>query len=92
MSPSAVWAATLPGEAATLALAVAGRSNWQGWPVDKPHKPGELAAEWAARELARREAERDAADEQYVAEDEERLRTEPVDDEGNYAVQPTKAA
>ena len=79
LSPSALWAATLPGSAATLALAVAARSNWQGWPAGKPHQPGELATEWAARELARRNAE----DEQYIAEDEERLRIESVDDEGN---------
>jgi hypothetical protein len=58
-------------------------------PADKPvwrqhRQPGELAAEWTARELARREAD----DAQYVADDEARLRTEPVDSSGNYAPQP----
>jgi hypothetical protein len=46
-----------------------------GWASVPP--PGTLAAEWTARELARRDAEwreRDLADEKYVAEDEERLR------------------
>jgi hypothetical protein len=37
-------------------------------------QPGDIAAEWTARELARRELE----DEQYVAADEARLATEPV--------------
>lgn len=81
LSDSALWAATLPGDAATLALAQAARANWRGWPKDKPNRPGDLAAEWTARELARREAD----DAQYVAEDEARLRTAPVDLSGNYA-------
>jgi hypothetical protein len=46
-------------------------------------KPGELAAKWAAYELARRELE----GAQYVAKDAERLRTAPVDGSGNYARQ-----
>jgi hypothetical protein len=50
-----------------------------GWVSVPP--PGTLAAEWTARELARREAD----DARYVAEDEERLRTAPVDSSGNYA-------
>ena len=50
-----------------------------GW-VSKP-PPGTIAAEWEAREWSRREAD----DARYVAEDEERLRTEPVDASGNYA-------
>jgi hypothetical protein len=55
-------------------------------PISKPawrsqRQPGDLAAEWTARELAAREAE----DAKYVAEDEERLRTKPVDLSGNYA-------
>ena len=73
LSPSALWAATLhtalPGDAATLALAQAERVNRQ----PRPHwqnQPGDLATQWVARELARREAE----DAQYVAEDEARLR------------------
>jgi hypothetical protein len=45
-------------------------------------QPGELAAEWTAREWARREAD----DAQYVAEDEARLQSEPVDASGNYAL------
>jgi hypothetical protein len=56
--------------------------------VDKPvwrqdRQPGDLAAEWTARELARREAE----DAQYVAEDEARLRATPLDASGNYPLQ-----
>ena len=51
------------------------------WPIGglkpKPaYREKTTEAEWRAR---------DAADEQYVAEDEERLRTEPVDLSGNYA-------
>jgi hypothetical protein len=62
LSEFALWAATLePPKPAR--------------PIDKPawhlqRQPGDLAAEWTARELARREAE----DAKYVAEDEERLR------------------
>ena len=56
-------------------------------PVEKPwrlqRQPGELTAEWAAHELARREAE----DVQYVAEDAARLQSEPVDASGNYSLQ-----
>jgi hypothetical protein len=57
-------------------------------PADKPawrlqRQPGELAAEWTAREWARREAD----DAQYVREDEARLQSEPVDASGNYALQ-----
>jgi hypothetical protein len=54
-------------------------------PVDKPNwhlqrQPGDVAAEWTANELARREAD----DAQYVADDEERLRITPLDASGNY--------
>ena len=75
LSDFALWAATLDPPKPRL--------------IDKPawclqRQPGDLAAEWAAGELARREAE----DAEYVAEDEERLRTEPVDLSGNYALRP----
>jgi hypothetical protein len=54
-------------------------------PVDRPawclqRQPGDLAAVWAAAEWARRETE----DEQYVAKDEERLRTTQPLSDGNY--------
>jgi hypothetical protein len=60
--------------------------------MDKPawrsqRQPGDLAAEWTPRELARREAD----DAEYVAKDEERLRNEPVDLSGNYKLQEAAA-
>jgi hypothetical protein len=62
LSDFAFWAATLdPPKPQRLA--------GQSW-----GQPGEIAAEWTAREMACREAD----DAQYVADDEERLRTEPV--------------
>jgi hypothetical protein len=53
------------------------------WPIggiDKPEPREKISeAEWLRRELA---------DAQYVAEDEERLRTEPLDASGNYVLRP----
>jgi hypothetical protein len=53
-------------------------------PVDKSwrmnRQPGDIAAEWEANELKRREAE----DAQYVAYDEEWMRKTPLDASGNY--------
>ena len=74
LSDSGFWAATLDPP--------------KSRPADKPswrlqRQPRELAAEWTARELARREAD----DAQYVAEDEARLQSEPVDASGNYSLQ-----
>ena len=85
LSEFALWAATLEPPKPRL--------------IDKPawhqqRQPGDIAAEWTARELARREAEwreRDLADARYVAEDEARLRTEPVDASENYAPSATEA-
>jgi hypothetical protein len=72
LSDFSLWAATLdPPKPVQL-------------PIDKTRwhrRPGELASEWTAREWARREAD----DAQYVAEDEARLQSEPVDASGNYA-------
>lgn len=71
LSDFSLWAATLdPPKPAPVS-----KPSWCQQP------PGQLAAEWTARELARREAD----DAQYVAEDEARLRTAPVDTSGNYA-------
>ena len=65
LSAFSLWAATLdPPKPAPIS-----KPAWR-----QQHEPGELAAEWTARELARREAE----DAQYVAEDEERLRNSEV--------------
>ena len=57
------------------------------WPIDgikpKPIFREKITeAEWR---------ERDLADAHYVAEDEERLRTEPLDASGNYALRPRGA-
>jgi hypothetical protein len=62
LSEFAFWAATLEPPKSPL-------TNKPAWQLQR--QPGDLAAEWTARELARREAE----DAKYVAEDEERLRT-----------------
>jgi hypothetical protein len=71
LSEFSLWAATLdPPKPAQTAK-----------PACQHQQPGDLAAEWTAREWARREAD----DAEYVAEDEARLRTEPVDHSGNYA-------
>jgi hypothetical protein len=51
-------------------------------------QPGDIAAEWTARELAARETD----DAQYVAEDEERLRTTQPLPDGNYPLQQTRQA
>ena len=72
-----VQTATTLEAARKLAINVAFWTSPIGGIKPKPapqEKPTE--AEWR---------ERDAADEQYVAADEERLRTEPVDLFGNYA-------
>lgn len=73
-----VQTATTLGAARKLAINVA---LWT-WPVGgvkpKPAPQEKISeAEWR---------ERDAADEQYVLRDEERLRTEPVNSSGNYAL------
>jgi hypothetical protein len=75
LSDFSLWAATLPDPKPQRAAPASWRMQ---------HQPGDLAAEWAARELARREID----DAQYVAEDEARLQTEPVDDSGNFALRP----
>jgi hypothetical protein len=65
LSEFSLWAATLdPPKPRPMAESA---TRWH-------RQPGDIAAEWTARELARRELE----DEQYVAADEARLATEPV--------------
>src|SRR5262249_27804493 len=64
LSDFALWAALLPDPKPPQKPAD------KSWRLDR--QPGELAAEWTASELARREAD----DAQYVAEDEERLRAD----------------
>src|SRR5262245_51468765 len=75
LSDFSLWAATLPDPKPQ-------RSVDRSWRMHR--QPGELAAEWTARELARRDAE----DEQYVKRDEERLRRTPLDASGNYPLRP----
>jgi hypothetical protein len=75
LSDFSLGAATLPD----LRPQRAAPASWQ-----MQRQPGDLAAEWTAREWARREAD----DAEYVAKDEQRLRTEPVDASGNYALRP----
>jgi hypothetical protein len=75
LSDFSLWAATL--DPPKPARAPIDTTRWH-------RQPGELAAEWTAREWARREAD----DAQYVKEDEERLRTAPLDGSGNYAPMP----
>jgi hypothetical protein len=74
LSDFSLWAATLDPPK----LKPAEKPSWRCG-----RQPGDLAAEWTARELARREAD----DAEYTASDAERLRTEPVDLSGNYARQ-----
>jgi hypothetical protein len=76
LSDFSLWAATLPD---LKSRPVVDKSSWR---IDR--QPGDLAAEWTANELARREAE----DAQYVAEDEEWMRTTPLDASGNYPLRP----
>jgi hypothetical protein len=75
LSDFALWAGTLPDPKPQRPAAD------KSWRMDR--RPGDLAAEWTASELVRREAE----DVRYVAEDEARLQSEPVDASGNYALQ-----
>src|SRR5262245_6948352 len=71
LSSFSLWAATLPDLKPRAPVA-------KPWRMHK--QPGDLAAEWTANELKRREAD----DAQYVAEDEEWMRTTPPDASGNY--------
>jgi hypothetical protein len=74
------WAALNPAQVGQSAV-MDGYDSRPQWCLHR--QPGDLAAEWTAPELARREAE----DVRYVAEDEARLQSEPVDASGNYALQ-----
>jgi hypothetical protein len=75
LSEFALWAATLDPPKPQ-------KPTVKSWHLQR--QPGDLAAEWTARELAAREAE----DEQYVKRDEERLRRTPLDASGNYPLRP----
>jgi hypothetical protein len=66
LSAFSLWAATLPDPKPQKPVD-------RSWRLDR--QPGDLAAEWTAFEMARREVE----DAQYVAEDEERLRHLTID-------------
>jgi len=72
LSDFSLWAATLEDPKPSRPPV---KPNWQ-----LQRQLGDLAAEWTARELARREAD----DAQYVAADEEWLRTTPTDSSENY--------
>lgn len=72
LSDFSLWAATLPAPRPSRPPAT------PNWHMDR--QPGALAAEWARRELARREAD----DVQYIVDDEEWMRTTPLDSSENY--------
>ena len=78
LSDFSLWAATLDPPKPQKPIV-------KSWHLQR--QPGDLAAEWTARELAAREAE----DERYVAEDEERLRRTPLDASGNYPLRNREA-